>query len=334
MTSNAYAAYEKGESLKPFTYKKPKLGPFDVEVAISYCGICHSDIHLIDNDWQMTKYPLVPGHEIIGEITALGSDLKDFSIGERIGIGWQRASCMHCAFCNVGEENLCLFQEATCVGHHGGFADTIVADGRFAFKIPKSLSSENAAPLLCGGATVFSPFLEHKVKPTSHVGIIGIGGLGHLAVQFAKAFGCQVTALSHSKEKEKEAKNLGAHHFLASDDKNGLKKAFNQFDFLLSTIAAPLDWNFYLNLLKPKGILCFVGVQAAPLQIQTFSLISGRKQIVGSNIASRPDLDAMLSFAAQHGIQAQTEVFAFKDVNSALDKVRSGKIRYRAVLKI
>jgi uncharacterized zinc-type alcohol dehydrogenase-like protein len=331
MTITGYAAPKKSAPLESHSYEPAPLGPHDVDIDITHCGICHSDVHLIDDDWGLSKYPFIPGHEIIGNVTAKGDQVVKLEIGQRVGIGWQRSSCMHCESCHQGEENMCAKQEATCVGHNGGFANKIRADGRFAFPIPEKLSSENAAPLLCGGVTVFSPLHFYDVRPTDKVGVIGIGGLGHLALQFANAFGCEVTAFSHSPEKEAEAKKFGAHHFVSSSD---LSASTGNFDFILCTISKPLDWDQYLALLKPKGKLCFVGAQEKPIDVSFFSLLTGRKTVCGSNIGSRPDICKMLEFAAHHGIEAQTEVFPLSNANEALDKLRAGKMRYRAVLKM
>lgn len=331
-TSNAIKAFATngaGQPLEPFLYNTPEVGVWDVEVEITHCGICHSDLHLMENDWKLTKYPLVPGHEIIGTVKQKGALVTELKVGDRVGIGWQRSSCQTCEWCHCGEENLCLKQEPTCVGHHGGFANAIVADSRFAFLIPDALASENAAPLLCGGATVFSPLIQHNVNGLTRVGVIGIGGLGHLAIQFASAFGCEVTAFSHSPEKEAEAKELGAHHFYTSP-----KDAKNSVDLLICTSSASMDWEGYLECLRPKGKLCLIGApKDGKVEAPIFSLIDGRKTICGSNIASVPVINEMLRFAAMHEIVAQTEVFPMSDVNLALEKLAKGEIHYRAVLK-
>lgn len=332
MTIKCFAAKDKKQTLQPHSYEPSPLSPWEIEVAITHCGICHSDVHLIDNDWNTSIYPLVPGHEIIGTVTSLGSNVKNFKVGQRVGIGWQRSSCMECEWCRQGDENLCSNQEATCVGHAGGFAERIRADSRFAFPIPDALPSEQAAPLLCGGTTVFSPLIHHNVKATTRVGIIGIGGLGHLALQFANAFGCEVTAFSSTPDKKAEAEHFGAHHFIASNDPEALKKAAGTLDFILCTITAPLDWTDYLNVLRPKGVLCFVGALEKPIDIPFFSILIGRKTICGSNIGSRPHIQSMLQFAAQHGVKAQVELFPMRDANKAIEKLRAGKVRYRAVL--
>lgn len=333
MVIHGYASKAKNQSLQPFEYNPEQLGSWDIDVKITHCGICHSDIHLIDNDWGTSIYPLVPGHEIIGTVTAVGSNVKSLKVGQRVGIGWQRSSCFNCEWCKQGEENLCSKQEATCVGHKGGFAESIRADSRFAFSIPEKLASEYAAPLLCGGITVYSPLKSHKIDSTKHVGVIGIGGLGHLALQFAKAMGAKVTAFSSTPTKEAEAKKFGADAFVSSTDTKAMERLANTFDLILCTIAQSLDWSVYVNLLRPKGILCFVGAQDKPANIPVFPMIIGRKGIDGSNIGSRHDIEEMLNFAASNGIKPQIEVFPMNEVNAALEKLRANNIRYRAVLK-
>ena len=331
MKVNAQAALAAKQSLKPFSYQPDALGPHDVEVTITHCGIC-SDVHLIDNDWGVSAYPLVPGHEIIGTVSALGREVEHLKTGQRVGVGWQRGSCLVCEQCLRGDENLCAENRATCVGHHGGFADKVYVDSRFAFAIPDALASENAAPLLCGGATTYSPLRRH-VRPDMRVGVIGIGGLGHMALQFAAAFGCEVTALSSTPEKEKEAKSFGAHRFINTADSSAMKKAGGSIDFIISTAFANLDWGSYLDLLRPNGKLCFVGVPPAPISFHVGALLGGQKTVCASVIGSRWLIREMLEFSARHGIKAQTEVVPMADVNKAIEKVRANKARYRMVLK-
>lgn len=332
MKINAFAAKAPKMRLDPFSYAPAELRPQDVEVKITHCGICHSDLHLIDNDWGISQYPLVPGHEIIGTIVATGADVAHLVNGQRVGIGWQRGSCLHCELCVRGEENLCAHHVATCVGHHGGFAESIRVDSRFAFPIPDALTSENAAPLLCAGATVYSPFRRHGVRPDMRVGVIGIGGLGHLALQFANALGCEVTAFSSTPDKEQEARSFGAHHFIASNSKSDLENT-GKVDFILSTVFADLDWPAYLNVLRPNGKLCFVGVPANPIAIHIGMLLSNQKSVCASVIGSRWMISEMLDFAARHGIVAKTEIMPMARANDAIDKVRSNQARYRMVLK-
>lgn len=329
----AFAAKEARTPLESFEYEAASLDPQSIRVRITHCGICHSDVHLIDDDWGFSSYPLVPGHEIVGVVEEKGEAVTHLELNQRVGIGWQRASCGSCEYCVRGDQNLCPEQQATCVGHHGGFADQIVTDSRFAFALPEGLASENAAPLLCGGITVYSPLRHYDVKASSKVGVIGIGGLGHLALQFANAFGCEVTAFSSSPSKEAEARKMGAHHFVNSRDQEALSKKASSLDFILSTIHAPLDWNLYLSLLRPDGKLCFVGVPDQPISIPVFPLIGGRKSICGSPIGSRTMISEMLDFAARHQIQAQTEIASMAEVNAAVERVRKNQARYRMVLK-
>lgn len=329
-TYQAYVAKTENAKLEPFSYEPKPLSLWDVEVEITHCGICHSDLHLIQNDWKNASYPLVPGHEIVGNVVAKGDAISHLKIGDRVGIGWQRSACLQCEWCLGGDETQCKQNRATCVGDFGGFASHIRVDGRFAFKLPKNLASENAAPLLCGGATVFSPIFHH-VKATKRVGVVGIGGLGHLAIQFAKAFGAHVTAFSTSINKEKESKDLGADDFCLLKD---LKSHEASIDFLMTTASENLDFALFLNLLRPYGELCLLGAPAAgEIKLPIFPLLIGKKVVRGSCIGSRGEIEKMLSFAAEHNIKAKIEIFPMSDVNSALDKLKKNQIHYRAVLK-
>ncbi len=333
MIINSYAAFAAGQTLEKFQYEPEKLGPWDVEVSISHCGICHSDVHLIDNDFQMSDYPLVPGHEIVGTVNALGANVQHLEKGQRVGIGWQRSSCLICEFCIRGDENLCPDQHATCVGNHGGFAESIRTDSRFAFPIPESLKSESVGPLLCGGITVYSPLRHYGVTPNMKVGVIGIGGLGHFALQFAHAFGCEVTAFSTTPEKETEAKKFGAHHFISSTDADDMEAAVNSLDFIINTVFADIDWITFLNTLRANGTICIVGASASPISVPVFPLIVGQKRICGSVIGGRAMIQEMLNFSARHGIMAQSELLPMAEVNTAIAKVRNNQARYRMVLK-
>jgi alcohol/geraniol dehydrogenase (NADP+) len=321
-----------GAQLLPYKYDPGVLRADEVEIKISHCGVCFSDVHLIDNDWGMSKYPFIPGHEIIGAVVAVGSAVKNLVVGDRVGVGWQADSCGICEWCRRGEEHLCPKSQPTCVGRNGGFADKIRVNWRFAIPVPAALDSEHAAPLLCGGITVYSPLRNHGVRPASRVGVIGIGGLGHLGIQFAKAFGAEVTAFSTSKEKEAEARRLGAHHFVNTRDLGELKKVGGSFDLLLSTVSADQDWQAYVSALRPKGTLCVVGASPSPIQVGAFSLISAQKAVSGSNGGSPGDLAEMLDVAARHGVKAVTEKFAMAKANDAVAKVKKSQVRYRAVL--
>ncbi|WP_348266338.1 NAD(P)-dependent alcohol dehydrogenase [Edaphobacter paludis] len=326
------AVHAAGAHLLPYKYDAGELQANEVEIKISHCGVCHSDIHLIDNDWGFSKYPFIPGHEIVGTVVAVGSGVVDRKTGDRVGVGWQADSCGVCEWCRQGDEHLCAKSQPTCVGRNGGYADRVRVNSRFAIPVPAVLESENVAPLLCAGITVYSPLRNHGVRPSSRVGVIGIGGLGHLGLQFAKAFGAEVTAFSTSKDKEAEARSLGAHHFLNTQDTGALKKVAGSFDFLLSTVSADQDWQGYVNALRPKGMLCVVGVPPSPIQIQAFSLLGAQRSISGSPTGSPRDLHEMLDVAARHGVKAITERFAMSKANDAVAKVKKNQVRYRAVL--
>ena len=326
------AAHAAGAHLLKYKYDPGELGQDEVEVRISHCGVCYSDVHLIDNDWGLSKYPFIPGHEIVGHVTATGSAVRDRKVGDRVGIGWQANSCGYCEWCRRGEEHLCALSQPTCVGRNGGYADYIRVNWKFAVCVPEKLESENVAPLLCGGITVYSPLRNHGVRPSSRVGVIGVGGLGHLALQFARAFGAEVTAFSTSKDKEAETLRLGAHQFLHTRDTAAVKKTAGSFDLLLSTVNADVDWQGYINALRPKGVLCFVGVPPSPVNLQIFSLVGGQCSVAGSPSGSPADLSEMLQVAARHDVKAITERFPMDKANEAVARVKKHQVRYRAVL--
>jgi len=326
------AAHAAGAELVPFRYEPGELGLQEVEIEITHCGICHSDLHLISNDWGMSHYAFIPGHEIIGTVAAVGSSVRSLKAGQRVGLGWQSNSCGECEWCTRGMENLCPLSEATCVRRHGGYASRVRGNARFVFPIPEALESENAAPLLCGGITVYNPLRTHCVNPSSRVGVIGIGGLGHLAVQFARVFGAEVTAFSTSAAKEAEARSMGAHRFVNTRETLALKEVAGSLDFILSTVNADQDWGIYMQALRPTGTLCIVGVPPSPIALHAFPLISGIRTITGSHIGSPSRIREMLEVAARHGVKAHIERFAMAKVNEAIEKVKKNKVRYRAVL--
>lgn len=326
------AVHAAGAHLLPYKFDPGDIQPYEVEIKISHCGVCRSDIHLIDNDWGISKYPFIPGHEIVGTVVGVGEHVRNLEVGQRVGVGWQADSCGICEWCRKGEEHLCALSQPTCVGRNGGFADKVRVNSRFAIPLPKALDSENAAPLLCAGITVYSPLRNHGVRPSSRVGVIGIGGLGHLGIQFARVFGAEVTAFSTSKDKENEALELGAHHFINTRDTGALKKVAGSFDLLLSTINADQDWSSYVNALRPNGVLCFVGAPSSAIQLQAPPLIGGQRAICGSSIGSPSDLSEMLDVAARHGVKAITESFAMAKASDAVSRVKKNQVRYRAVL--
>jgi uncharacterized zinc-type alcohol dehydrogenase-like protein len=331
MIIGAFAAPGARESLIPYAYEPATLRPGDIEIEISHCGVCHSDIHLIDNDWSTSVYPLVPGHEIVGIVSAAGEGCR-LSPGQRVGVGWQRSSCHECEQCRASQENLCSRQEATCVGHMGGFAQRIRTDERFAFPIPHGLDAAATAPLLCGGVTVFAPLRRWGIASGAQVGVIGIGGLGHLALRFLRAMGCHSTAFTSSAGKRQDASRLGAEGAASSVNAREIRAHANHFDFVLCTVPGRLDWIAYLQTLKPNGVLCLVGAPPGLLQFPAAPLLTGQRVICGSDIGSPAAIREMLAFAARHGIGAEVETAPMADVNAAVARVRENRVRYRMVL--
>lgn len=328
----AWASHGPKQKLERFSYNPGPLGSEEVEIAVEYCGLCHSDLSIINNEWGMSQYPVVPGHEATGRIVAIGEQAKGFQVGQRIGVGWNSGSCMHCHHCMGGNNNLCSEAQPTIVGHRGGFAEKLRAHWAWVIPLPDNLDMSSAGPLLCGGITVFSPLLTFGVKPTDHVGIVGIGGLGHMGLKFAKAWGCEVTAFTSNESKADEARSFGAHHVISSRDANAMLKATNSLDMLIVTVNVPLDWPGFLKTLKPNGRLHVVGAVLEPMQIPAIDLIFGQKSVSGSPTGSPVALATMLEFAARHNITPQVEHFPMSRVNEAIEHLAAGKARYRIVL--
>ncbi len=330
---HAYAATNAKGTLEPYSYDPGELGTEEVEIQVSHCGICHSDLSMLDNDWGMTGYPFVPGHEVTGTVVALGDQAKGLKIGQRVGVGWSSYSCLSCPQCISGHHNLCATSQGTIVGRHGGFADRVRVQWLWARPLPEALSFEKTGPLLCGGVTVFTPLLAYGVSPTSRVGVIGIGGLGHMALQFANKWGCEVHAFTTSDSKEAEAKQMGAHFVHNTKKPDALKKLAGSLDLIISTINVPQDVPGLLNTLAPLGRLHVVGAVLEPMKVPALGLIFGQKAITGSPTGSPSALDQMLDFSARHGVAPVTELFPMSRVNDALEHLRSGKARYRIVLE-
>ena len=329
----AYAANTPGAPLEPFEYDPGPLGQDEVELTVESCGICHSDLSMLDNEWGMTQYPFVPGHEVIGIVSAVGSDVAQLKVGQRVGLGWHAGYCNRCQACQSGDHNLCAQAQGTIAGRHGGFADKVRAQANAVVVLPEGIEADSAGPLFCGGITVFNPLVQFDVKPTSKVAVIGIGGLGHIALQFLNAWGCEVTAFTTSESKKAEALEMGAHHTLNSKSEAELAAAAGRFDFILSTVNVTLDWNAYVSTLAPKGRLHFVGAALEPLNIGVFPLIMGQRSVSGSPVGSPATIKKMLDFSALHKISPVTEYFSFSQVNDAIKRLREGKAHYRIVLK-
>lgn len=328
----AYAAFEAGGELKPYEYDPGALGHDEVEIEVDYCGICHSDLSMLDNEWGLSTYPLVPGHEVVGTISKVGAGVTHLEAGQKAGLGWHSGYCMTCPTCMSGDQNMCADAQGTIVGHHGGFANRVRATAASVVALPDGVDLESAGPLFCGGITVFNPILQFDIKSTSRVGVIGIGGLGHMALKFLNAWGCEVTAFTSNAAKREEALKLGAHRTLDSRDAQELEKAAGYFDLLLSTVNVKLDWNAYIATLKPRGRLHIVGATLEPLDIGAFGLIMAQRSISGSPVGSPANIAKMLEFAVRHQIRPEIEVFPMAEVNKAMDHLRSGKAHYRIVL--
>ncbi len=281
----------------------------------------------------MTQYPLVPGHEIVGEVVAAGTAVKNVKVGDKVGLGWFSASCMSCQQCMDGSHHLCFQKESTIAGRHGGFADYVRGHWSWAIPLPDAIDMSKAGPLLCGGITVFSPIVSTGVKPTDKVGVIGIGGLGHIAIKFLKHWGCEVIAFSSNPDKKAQILEMGAHQVIDSTSREDLKKVAKQLNFILNTTNVSLDWNAYLAALAPKGKLHTVGAVPEPMAIPAFSLIGGDKSVEGSALGSPALNRTMLEFCVRHNIYPTVEEFPMEKVNEALQHLKDGKARFRVVLK-
>jgi uncharacterized zinc-type alcohol dehydrogenase-like protein len=327
----AYAATDPMGRLVPFSYDPGPLKDDEVQIRIEFCGICHSDLSMLNNDWGSTSYPFVPGHEVVGIIEDKGPLVPDLALGQRVGVGWFSRSCLTCESCLGGHQNLCARSEGIIVGRHGGFADRVRCHFSWATPVPDSIPPETVGPLFCGGLTVFGPILDN-VRPVDRVGVIGIGGLGHLAVKFLRAWGCEVTAFSSSTDKTAEAMAMGAHRVVGSFDAKKLTELKGYFNFIISTVNVPLDWTAYINALGPNGKLHFVGAVLEPLSFGVFSLLGANKSISASPLGSIRQMRYLLEFVARHELFPTVEVHKLQDVNVALNELKEGKVRYRKVL--
>ena len=332
MTISSYAVTQPQGRFESFEFELGNLKPDEVEIDVSFCGICHSDLSMRNNDWGMTAYPFVPGHEVIGKISAVGEAVHHLSIGQTVGLGWYSRSCGTCHECISGSTNLCLTAEGTIVKRHGGFAEKVRAQASWVVPLPENVDASAAGPLFCGGITVFNPIVLHGVSPTQRVGVVGIGGLGHLAIQFLHAWGCEVTAFSTSSSKEDEVRKMGAHHFVNTRETGALAAVANSLDFILVTVNVPLDWDAYLAALRPKGKLHIVGATPS-VTFTMFPVIAGQKLVGGSPLGSPSTISDMLEFCGRHNLQPIIEKFPMSQVNEAFEHLEAGKARYRIVLE-
>lgn len=329
----AYAAQEAGKRFVPFAYELGPIGADEVDVRVEYCGLCHSDLSMWDNDWRRTTFPFVGGHEVVGRIVAKGPDAKGVSVGQRVGLGWFARSDLTSRQCLCGDHHLSPGNAPTIVGRHGGFGEVVRCQWVWAIPIPDGLDLAKAGPLFCGGVTVFAPIYEHGVKPTDRAAVFGVGGLGHLAVQFLAKWGCEVTAFTSSPDKEQEARGLGAHHVASSTDVASWKALRGRFDFLLVTTNVPLDWAALAATLSTRGRLHIVGAVAEPVALPISALMGGDRSLSSSPVGSPATTAIMLEFCARHGILPLTEEFPLSGINDAFARLQSGKVRYRIVLR-
>jgi len=333
MTSQilGYAVKEMGGTLNPFTYAPPKLGGNDVRVAVTHCGVCHTDIQAINDYYGITPYPFVPGHEIVGFISEVGTHVPNLKEGDRVGIGWQARACGECEWCLEGETQLCMkIEDTTVMVPYGGFSSSVIADHRFVYPLPSSMPAEVAAVLMCAGVTVYSAMRTHITRPDLKVAILGVGGLGHLAIQFAHAFGCEVTAMSSSPDKMEQALGFGADHFINSNDKSSMRQVDYGYDLLICTANNGINWSQLLMSLKKRGKLVLLGFP--DIELNSTNLVAHELSITGSLIGNPSRMRAMLSYAQEHNIKPMVELMPMAYVNTALQKVEENKARYRIVL--
>ncbi|AUX71186.1 NADPH-dependent aldehyde reductase Ahr [Erwinia pyrifoliae] len=335
MKIKSYAAMKAGQALEWYEFEAAPLAAEEVEVEVEYCGVCYSDLSMIDNSWGISQYPTIAGHEVIGRVSALGAAAKDkgLSLGQRVGIGWTAKSCQHCDACINGEQVNCEQGSTPTVLNNGGFANKTRADWQWVIPLPESLDAATAGPLLCGGITVFKPLLMSNITATSRVGVIGIGGLGHIAIKILRAMGAEVVAFSSNPDKKQSILNMGADEVVNSRDPEALKALAGRFDLILSTVSVDLNWKPYFDALAPKGKFHTVGAVMKPFQVGAFDLIAGDKAVTGSSTGSPGQLRSLLKLASRRDIAPQVEFFPMSKINEALDHVRAGKANFRVVLK-
>ena len=340
MRVNAYAAPAAGRPLALTTIERRDVGPNDVLIAIQYAGICHSDIHTVNGDWGPQPFPVVPGHEIVGVVAEVGADVTTHQVGDRVGVGCMVNSCGECANCRNGDEQYCLEgMVATYAGTdrdgsttQGGYSTHVVVDAGFVLRVPDGIDSAAAAPLLCAGITTFSPLRRWGAGPGTRVAVVGLGGLGHMAVKISHAMGAEVTVLSQSLKKQEDGLRLGADHYLATSDPDTFAALAGRFDLIVNTVSAAIDVDAYLSLLAVDGALVNVGAPAEPMSLNVMSLIGGRRTYAGSMIGGIAETQEMLDFCAEHGIGAEIEVIPADQVNEAYERVLASDVRYRFVI--
>ena len=337
----SYAAKSADKPLEPYQLDRREPGEKDVEIKILYCGVCHSDIHTARNEWGGTMYPVVPGHEIVGTVTRIGDQVSRYKVGDTVGVGCFVDSCGHCNNCNENNEQYCenghsqtynsYLQDKKTITY-GGYSTHIVVTEKFVLKVSDSLPLEKVAPLLCAGITTYSPLKYWNVKAGDKVAIVGLGGLGHMAVKLAASMGADVTVLSHSAGKEKDAEKLGAHHFELTTEKSNMTRLANTFDFIIDTVSAPHNYNDYLALLHTNGVMVLLGAPPKPSEVQAFQLIGGRRSLVGSLVGGLKETQEMLDYCAEHQITSDVEMINIDQINEAYERTLAGDVHYRFVI--
>ncbi|MFY0253931.1 NAD(P)-dependent alcohol dehydrogenase [Chitinophaga sp. 30R24] len=343
IATKAYAAQGATTALGPWNFERREPGPHDVQIEILYCGVCHSDIHQVRNEWGNSIYPMVPGHEIVGRVTKVGDHVTRFKVGDLAGIGCFVDSCGECAPCKAGEEQYCVpggaltynsYEMDRKTPTYGGYSTHIITNENYTLHVSDKLPLEGVAPLLCAGITTYSPLRHWKVGKGHKVAVLGLGGLGHMAVKLAASMGAEVTMLSTSPSKEADAKRLGAHHFALITDQEQMKQLTSHFDFIVNTISAPHDYSTYLNLLNLDGVMICLGVPPEASPVPAFNLIAGRRSIAGSLIGGIRETQEMLDYCAEHNITSDVEVIDIKDINTAYERMLKGDVKYRFVIDI
>ena len=338
--AKSYAAQTPTSPLTPWNFERREVGAHDVQFDINYCGVCHSDLHQVRNEWFPGIFPMVPGHEVVGKVTKVGSAVKKFKVGDLVGVGCLVDSCRGCENCKQGLEQYCTLGAVPTYNGmgkdglptYGGYANIMVVHEDFTLRISEKISLAAAAPLLCAGITTYSPLRYWKIGKGHRLAVLGLGGLGHMAVKFGAAFGAEVTVLSTSASKEAEAKKLGAHKFVLTSDPAQAKSVKGYFDFIIDTVSAEHDFRFYLNMLKTNGTHILVGLPSKALEIQPFSIVGGRKSVAGSSIGGLPETQEMLDYCAEHNIVSDIELIDIKDINQAYERMVKGNVRYRFVI--
>ncbi|AHJ96198.1 NAD(P)-dependent alcohol dehydrogenase [Hymenobacter swuensis] len=340
--AKGYAAQAAHAPLTPFNFERREVGPHDVRIEILFCGVCHSDVHQVRDEWGGSIFPMVPGHEIVGRVTEVGAHVQGFKAGDLAGVGCMVDSCQHCAECNDGLEQYCdngfvgTYNAKGKDGQptYGGYSNSIVVTEKFVLHVSEKLDLARVAPLLCAGITTWSPLRQWNAKQGDRVAVMGLGGLGHMAVKFAAAMGCEVTVLSTSPSKEEDAKALGAHKFVVTKDPEAMKGISNYFDLIINTVSAPMDLTPYVASLRLDGTMVLLGVPPEAPQLHAFNLIAKRRRIAGSLIGGIQETQEMLDFCAEHNVMSDVEIIRMDYINEAYERMMKSDVKYRFVLDL